>query len=607
MIAAALVLLASLAIPGSNREALAQTRAHGISMFGTPALPPDFTHLPYVNPDAPKGGEVSLGAIGSFDSFNPFVLRGVAAAEITRIYDTLLRESADEASTAYGHIAESVELTADKKSVAFNLRPEARFHDGTPITAEDVAWTFMALREHGRPQYKQYYADVTSVSVESPLRVVFQFRTAENRELPLILGQFAILPRHWWEARAFSRALTEAPLGSGPYRLESFELGRGTVLARVPEYWARDRPTSRGLYNFNRIRTEYYRDATVAMQAFKAGRIDFRRENISKNWATAYDFPAVDKGLVKRVTFKHRLPTGMQSWMMNTRRPIFADARVRRAMTEVFDFEWTNRNLFFGAYTRTDSYFSNSDLASSGLPEGAELDLLARYRDRLPPEVFSQPFRLPVTDGSGNNREGIRRALALLRDAGWEVRERKLVDKNGQQMSFEILVHDPSYERIATPYAQWLHRLGIEVRVRTVDVPQYQRLTDMFDYDMTMMVIPQSEFPGNEQREFFTCAGAKAEGSNNIAGICDPVIDDLVDLVVAAPDRTTQVTATRALDRVLLNGWYGVPNWHLGAIWAAYWNRFGHPERPVRAGMVFDAWWIDPARATATDAARASN
>ena len=519
----------------------------------------------------------------------------------------LLRDSADEASTAYGHIARSLTLAADRRAVTFELRPEARFHDGHPITAEDIAWTFNTLREQGRPQYKQYYADVTAVTVTSPTSVTFSFRTAENRELPLILGQLVVLPKHWWAGRDFARALTEAPLGSGPYRLESFELGRSTVMARVPDYWARDLGTSKGMFNFDRIRTEYYRDSTVAMQAFKAGKIDFRRENISKNWATAYDFPAVDKGLVKKEVFRHRLPTGMQGWMMNTRRPVFADPRVRRAMAEVFDFEWTNRNLFFGAYTRTQSYFSNSPLASSGLPEGAEKTLLERYRGKVPESVFTEPFRLPVTDGSGNNRDGLRAALTLLKQAGWDVKERKLVDAQGRQMSFEILVDDPSFERIATPYSQWLQRLGADVRVRTVDAAQYQRLTDAFDFDMTMMVIPQSEFPGNEQREYFSCDSAKADGSNNVAGVCSPAIEALIDLVVNAPDRETQITATRALDRVLLHGWYAVPNWHLGAIWGAFWDRFGYPKTPIRTGLAFDTWWVDPARAAATDAARMAN
>jgi microcin C transport system substrate-binding protein len=576
----------------------------GFALYGTPALAPGFKNFPYVNPDAPKGGEIVLGANGSYDSLNPFILRGKAATESLRIYDTLLRESADEASTGYGHLAASLDIAADHLSVAYELRPEAKFHDGVPITADDVAWTFNTLRESGRPNYRQYYADVDRITVENPHRVVFHFKTAENRELPLIVGEMPILPKHWWAGRDFTKPLTEAPLGSGPYRIDRFDLGRNTVLTRVPDYWGRDLPTAKGLNNFGTIRTEYYRDATVALEAFKSGQIEYRNENISKNWATAYDFPAVQKGLVVKESFRHHLPTGMQTFAMNTRRPVFAERRVREAIAQVFDFEWTNKNLFYGLYTRTDSYFSNSDLASRGLPEGDELALLSQYRDKLPPELFTQPFKLPVTDGSGNNREGLRRALDLLRNSGWEIKDRKLVNKDGQQMSFEILSSDPTIERVATPYVQWLSRLGIDARVRTVDPAQYQHLLDDFDFDMTMAVIPESDYPGNEQRDFWTCAAAKMQGSSNMMGICDPVIDALVDKVIGSMDKTHLIASTRALDRVLLWNWYGVPNWHYQFTNVAHWNRFGHPTQPVRSGNVFDAWWIDPTLAAATDAAR---
>jgi microcin C transport system substrate-binding protein len=582
-------------------------RTPGLALFGNPALRPDFTNFPYANPNAPKGGEVVLGALGSFDSFNPFILRGTAAGEISRVYDTLMRESADEPSTAYGHLAGAVDIAPDRRSVSFTLRPEARFHDGTPVTAEDVAWTFNALRQHGRPQYRQYYGDVSDVTVEGTQRVVFHFKNAENRELPLILGELPVLPKHWWANRDFSHVLTEPPLGSGPYRLDHFEFGRSTELVRVPDYWAQNLPTAKGLSNFDRIRTEYYRDSTVAMEAFKAGRIDFRRENISKNWATAYDFPAAQKGLVKHVAFRQHQPTGLQGWVMNTRRSVFSNRLVRQAMDEVFDFQWINKNLFYGAYTRTDSFYSNSDLASSGLPSPAELALLEPYRAELPPELFTQPFKLPVTDGSGNNREGMRRALALLTQAGWQVRDRKLVDASGKQMQFQILVNDPTIERVATPYVQWLQRLGIDASVRTVDPAQYQHMMDDFDFDMTMTVLPETDFPGNEQRDYFSCGGAKSPGSLNLAGICSPAVDALVEKVIAAPDPAQLTTAAHALDRVLLNGWYVVPNWYLNSVWAAYWDKFAYPPGPVRSGMVFDAWWIDPARAAAIDAARHGN
>jgi microcin C transport system substrate-binding protein len=578
----------------------------GLASIGQPGLKPDFPYFPYVNPDAPKGGSVTLAAIGSYDSFNPFILRGTPAG-INQIWDSLLRPNADEAATAYGHLAGKIELAPDRSWVAFELRPEARFHDGSPITAQDVAWTFKTLREQGRPFYRAYYADVDNVTTEGDRRVVFHFSSTTNRELPMIIGEMPILPMHWWQGRDFSRPLSEPPLGSGPYRIGHFELGRSVTLQRVPDYWAANLPTARGLANFDSIDTEYFRDATVAMEAFKAGQIDFRSENIAKNWATAYDFPAMQSGLVRKEAIPDRLGTGMQGFAMNTRRKIFQDRRVRQALTLAFDFEWMNKNLFYGAYTRSQSYFSNSDLASGGLPQGGELALLEPYRDKLPPELFTQPYSLPVTDGTGNNREQLRQALALLKQAGWDVKDRKLVDASGTQMEFTILLPDPTYERVALPYVQSLDRLGIAATVRTVDPSQYQHLTDAFDFDMTMTLFPESDVPGNEQRDYWGCGAAHSEGSQNVVGICDPVVDALVEKIVGARDRPELADATHALDRVLLWGWYLVPNWYLSSQRIAYWDRFARPDKTVRSGYVFDDWWIDPARAAHVDAARSGH
>ncbi len=585
-------------------DAAPVTRTHGISTVGTPALPADFPSFPWVNPDAPKGGEVALSEVGTFDSFNPFIVRGTPAGGVSRVFDTLLKPNADEASTAYGHLAATVELPADRSWVAFELRPEARFNDHSPVTAEDVAWTFDTLRTKGRPFYRQYYADVAEAVAESPTRVVFHFKTSKNRELPLIIGEMPVLPRHWWEGRDFTRPLTDPPLGSGPYRVGAFEFGRTLSLVRVADWWAANLPTGRGLNNFDTIRTEYFRDATVALEAFKAGQIDFREENIAKQWATAYDFPALRKGLVRKEEIRHHLPTGMQGFVMNTRRPLFRDSRVRQALAIVFDFEWANANLFYGAYTRTDSYFSNSEFASSGLPQGDELGLLEPFRDKLPPGLFTEAFKLPVTDGSGNNREQLRQALVLLKQAGWEVKDRKLVDAGGQPFSFEILLDQPAFERVALPYVQSLARLGIEAHVRTVDPAQFQKLSDAYDFDMTVTVFGESDSPGNEQTGYWTCGAASQEGGDNLAGVCDPVVDALVDKVVNAPDRPALLAATHALDRVLLWGWYVVPHWHTQVIRAAWWDRFARPAQPVRTGIVFDDWWLDRARAEATDAAR---
>ncbi len=582
----------------------AQTKTHGIALVGTPALPADFPYFPYVNPDAPKGGTVVTAGIGSYDSFNPFILRGTPSGAAGLVFETLTVASDDEPETGYCHLCSTIEVTADHLSVAFNLRPGARFHDGHPLTSDDVVWTFETLIKDGRPIYRQYYGDVSSVVAEGPQRVVFHFKNAGNRELPQILGQLPVLPKHWWAGRDFTKPLTEPPLGSGPYRIAKFEMGRSVTMERVKDYWGANLPTRRGMFNFDTMRTEYYRDSTVALEAFKAGQADWRVENIAKNWATAYDFPAVEKGLVRRISFDRHLPTGMQAFGFNTRRAIFADRRVRAALIQAFDFEWMNKNLFFSHYVRTESYFSNSDFATSGLPQGDELKLLEKYRDTLPPELVTTPYTLPVTDGSGNNRAQLKAALDLLQQAGWKVVDRKLVDASGKQFSFEILLNQPTFERVALPYAQSLEKLGIKASVRTVDPAQYERLMDNFDFDMTVVAIGESDSPGNEQRDFWSCAAAKAEGGANYMGVCNKSVDALVEEVIAAKDRPQLITSTRALDRVLLWGNYVVPQWHYEHLDMAVWDRFGIPDKKMRLGADPSTWWVDPAKAAVVDAAR---
>ena len=581
-------------------------RTHALSLLGEPSLAADFTHFPWVNPAAPKGGDIALTALGSYDSFNQFILRGTAAVGLANLYDSLLMESADEASTEYAHLAGIVEIPNDRMGVSFELRESARWHDGRAISAEDVSWTFNTLRAQGRPFYRAYWGDVSEVVVDNPRRVTFRFRTSENRELALILGQMNVLPKHFWEGRDFARPTLDMPLGSGPYRVERFESGRSVAYRRVDAYWARDLNTRRGMQNFDVMRYEYFRDTTVAFEAFKAGQIDFRTENIARNWATGYDFPAVRRNLVKRDEIRHQLPTGMQAFAMNLRRPLFTDARVREALSQVFDFEWLHTNIFNGAYARTTSFFSNSELASSGLPTGRELAILEPFRAQLPEALFTTEHRLPTTDGSGNNRDGLRRALDLMRAAGWTIRDRRLVNAQGQRFEFEILLNGASFERIALPYVQWLQRLGVEARVRTVDPAQYQVRTDAFDYDMTVDVLGQSLSPGNEQRDYFTCAKARENGSQNIAGICHPVIDALVEQVIMAPDREELIQRTRALDRVLLHNHFVIPQWHNRAFWIAFWDRFGRPERNPKYALGFDTWWIDPTRDRALAEARRS-
>lgn len=602
-----LLLLSLLALPALTLPATAQevTTSHALILHGTPKYPADFQHFEYVNPDAPKGGEVIQAAIGTFDSLNPFILRGVSAAALGLTFDTLLQSSSDEAFTEYGLLAESIELPADRKWVAFTLRPEARFHDGKPVTAEDVVWSFETLKAKGAPFYRAYYADVLKAEALGERKVRFSFGDTVNMELPLIIGQMPVLPKHYFADKEFDRTSLEPITGSGPYKVASFEPGRTITYERVADYWAKDLPIMRGRYNYDRIRYDYYRDATVAIEAFKAGAYDFRLENSAKEWATAYDFPAQRQGLAVQREIPHELPTGMQGFAMNTRRAIFSDPRVRLAMNYAFDFEWSNKALFYGAYTRTESYFSNSELASRGLPEGEELKILEQFRGKIPDEVFTTEYKAPTTDGSGNNRANLRKALELLQSAGWQVKGGKLVNAAGEPFTFEILLSSPAFERISLPYAKNLERLGIEASVRTVDTAQYQNRIDSFDFDMTVDVWGQSLSPGNEQRDFWGSSRRDEQGSRNTAGIADPVIDQLIDMVIQAPDRDSLIARTRALDRVLLWGHYVVPHWHIRAFRTVYWDKFAQPEITPKYALGFsDTWWIDPAKAEKVNAFR---
>ena len=587
------VAAAALALAPILGQAEEVTPRHGIAMHGDPKYGPDFTHFDYVNPDAPKGGTVRLSAIGTYDTLNPYTLRGVAAAGLGYLFESLMVGSQDEAFTEYGLIAESVEVPEDRSWVAFNLRPEARFHDGKPITAEDVIWSFETLKTKGDPFYRAYYANVAKAEVVGERKVKFTFEPGDNRELPLIMGQLPVLPKHYWEGREFEKTTLEVPVGSGPYRIESFEPGRSITFVRDPNYWGKDLPVARGFSNFERIRYDYYRDSTVALEAFKAGTVDFRQENNSKLWATAYDVPQAKSGQIKLLTVNHEIPTGMQGFAMNLRRPIFQDRKVRQALAYAFDFEWSNKNLFYGQYTRTDSYFSNSELASRGLPEGEELAILEKYRGKIPDEVFTAEYQPPATDGSGNNRENLRKAAQLLKEAGWAVQGGRLVNAQGQPFEFEILLSSPDFERIAQPFARALERLGIAARIRTVDPAQYENRMEDYDYDMTVEVFGQSLSPGNEQRDFWGSASADIPGGRNTLGIKDPVVDELVNLVIAAPSRESLVQRTRALDRVLLWGHYMIPHWHIRSFRVAFWDMFGRPPVFPKYGFAFDAWWVD--------------
>nr|WP_297456784.1 extracellular solute-binding protein [uncultured Halomonas sp.] len=570
---------------------------HGLAMYDAPALPAGFDHFPYVNPDAPKGGEMARASLGSFNSTNPFIIKGTPASGLMLTYDTLMVANPDEPFTMYGLLAEGIRLDPDRRWMEFDLHPEARFHDGTPVTAADVVFSFRLLRDEGEPFYSAYYADVTSVRALDEHTVRFEFAAHNSRELPLILGQLPVLPAHFWKEREFATPTLDPLLGSGPYRIAHIEPGQRIVYQRVEDYWGRELPVNRGRHNIDRLIFDYYRDQTVALEAFKAGNVDLRIESSSSNWATAYDFPAANQGFIERLKVPSGQPAGMQAFVMNLRREKFQDIRVRKAIGLAFDFPWLNKHLFYGAYERTNSYFENSDMEASGLPSDGELALLEPYRDALPAQVFEEPLPIEQPD---ELRPRLRKALGLLREAGYEVRNDRLVDsETGEPFTFEVLLYDASFERIVQPLLHTLARLGIQGRIRTVDVNQYLHRLGTFDYDMIVATFPQSNNPGNEQREYWTSAYADQPRSRNLIGLENPVIDALVEALIRADSREALNTAAKALDRVLRWGFYVIPQYYLGAIRIALWDKFGYPQPFAEYTLDLDAWWVDPQRAEA--------
>lgn len=582
------------------------TPAKGVAMHGRPRYGWNFKNFDYANPDAPKGGTLKMSAFGSFDTFNPYTIKGVSAAGSGMLFDTLMVESADEPFSEYGLIAETIEMPKDRSWVVFNINKKARFHDGTPITAEDVVFSFNILRTKGLPMFRYYYGNVEEVTAEKPMRVLFKFKPGDNRELPLILGQMPVFSKKYWEDKDFSATTLTPPVGSGPYKVGEFETGRYVVYERDPDYWAKDLPAVKGFYNFDKIRYDYYRDATVAVEAFKSAAFDLRVENEAKKWVSAYEGFSEKNGLIKE-SFDHGMPSGMQGFVFNTRRAIFADKRVRQALGLVFDFEWTNKNLFYGLYQRTQSYFDNSEMAAKGLPRGRELKLLKKYEDQLPPEVFKKKFALEKTTADGNIRPQLEEAFKLLEQAGWTVQDGVLKNERGEAFKFEILIDSASssaWERITLPYIRNLKRLGIQAVLRAVDSTQYKNRTDTFDYDMIVNIWGQSTSPGNEQRYFWGSSAADMAGSQNYAGIKNPVVDALIEEIIEAPDRQSLVAATKALDRVLLWEHYVVPHWYVPSVRLVYWNKFGMLKDPVMKGVQLMTWWVDPKKDQALKALR---
>jgi microcin C transport system substrate-binding protein len=588
--------LALMLLACASAGSLASTEiSNAIALHGKPRYPADFKAFDYVNPDAPKGGDVRLEAMGTFDSLNPFINKGVPAAGITTIYDTLTIKADDEPFTQYGLLAEKIEQDpADKSWIIYHLNPKARFSDGKPVTAADVVFSFDIIRKDGDPQYRAYYADITKVEALDTQRVKFTFKKGENPELKLIVGQLQILPRHFWAKRNFNSTGLEIPVGSGPYVISKIDNGRSITYTRNPAYWGADLPVNRGRDNFNSMTYIYFRDSTVSLEAFKAGQFDYRVELKAKTWAVDYNFPAFTSGMVKKLLIKNENPAGMQAFAFNLRRPLFQDIRVRQALGYAYDFEWANKTMFYNAYTRSDSFFANSELAARGAPSKEEAAILEPFRKQLPASVFGAPPLPPKTDGSGNIRGNLVQAQKLLAEAGWQIKNGKLTDKNGKVFAFEIIIAQPELERLINPFRQNLARLGIDMKIRVVDVPQYIERERKFDFDMTTMRAPQSLSPGNEQRNFWGSSYADQAGSNNTMGIKNPVVDALIDQIIAAPSREQLVYRTRALDRVLLSGYYVIPQYYLGADRVAVWDFFERPKISPRYAIGLDTWWINP-------------
>ena len=567
---------------------------HGIAMHGDLKYPPDFSHFDYVNPEAPKGGRFKEASIGTFDSLNPFIVKGTVAEGTGLLYDSLMTRALDEPFSQYGLLAEQLRVPEDRSWIEFDLHPEARFSDGHPVTAEDVVFTFDLLKKKGSPFFKSYYAGIQNVTALTAATVRFEFGASTNRELPLIVGEVPILPEHYWAERDFETPSLEPPLGSGPYLVDRIDPGRTIVYKRNPDYWGRDLAVNRGRHNFDYHQYDYYRDSTVALEAFKAGEYDFRSEHASKAWATGYTGAPFDDGRIIKEEIRHQNPVGMQGFIMNTRRTLFSQPEVRQALTYAFDFEWTNNNLFYGAYTRSHSYFSNSEMAADALPTPEELEILEPVRDQVPPEVFTRVYRAPSTNGSGNNRPQLRMALALLKQAGWKLEGGKLVDHQGTPFTFEILLVQKEFERVVAPFIRNLERLGISARIRIVDVSQYINRLRQFDFDMVVYGFGQSSSPGNEQRDYWHSSSADQPGSRNLIGIRNPAVDYLVEQLIAAPDRQQLVLRARALDRVLQWNHYVIPHYHISAYRIAYWNKFAHPAVTPAYDLGLDTWWAKP-------------
>jgi microcin C transport system substrate-binding protein len=580
------------------------TKHHALSLLGAPKYGPDFTHFDWVNPSAPKAGRVRRWAMGSFDSLNPFPVKGSAASLVGIIYDTLMTQSPDEPGASYGLVAEWVAYPDDYSSATVQLRQGARFHDGTPITPEDVIFSLESLKRVS-PNHAFYYKDVAKVDKTGEHQVTFTFSVKGNRELPTIIGDLPVLPKHFYEGmgangepRDLNKSSLEIPLSSGPYRIKEVDATRSVTYERVKDWWAKDLPAAKGQWNFDEIKVVYFRDRVPAFEAFKSGQLDYWAENSAKAWATAYDFDAVKRGLVKLEKLPTRTVAYMQSFAFNVRRPQFQDPRVRRAFNLAFDFEWANKNLFYDQYARIGSYFDNSELKASGIPQGRELEILNEVKGQVPPEVFAAEWKNPHNAAPQDARKHLSEAAKLLAEAGWAPKNGVLTNAKGEELTAEFLLVQPDFERIVQPYKAALDKLGIRASIRIVDTSQYQRRHDTFDFDIIVASFPQSESPGNEQRDFWGSEAAGKEGSRNVIGIKNPAIDKLIDRIIMAKDREDLIAATRALDRVLLWNHYVVPQFHTPYERLAIWDVYRRPDKlPSRSSSFLRVWWYDEAAA----------
>jgi microcin C transport system substrate-binding protein len=572
------------------------TISHALALNGSPKYGAGFSHFDYVNPDAPKGGTITFHAVGTFDNFHRYALRGVSSAGSSVLYDSLMVQSEDESQVIYPLIAEKIEYPDDFGWVMFHINPAARFQDGASITAEDVVYSYNTFIEKGVPQYRQIFSDVTGVEALDRRRV--RFNLAEgDRQTVISLADLKIIPKQWWNSRDFSEPQNEVPLGSSAWTISDYRIGQYVVLERVKNYWAADLPVNRGQHNFDFIRYDYYRDDNVAFEAFKAGEYDIRLENISKNWATLYEGSQFDRGYIVKETIPHDQPANMQAFVFNTTKPLFSDRKVREAIGYLFDFEWMNANLFYGQYTRTRSYFQNTVYEATGLPSAEERRILAPIRDKIPPEVFNSEYRPPVTDGSGNVRPQLRAALDLFRQAGWEIRNRRLVNvKSGQPMEFELLLYSPSMERVAIPFQQNLERAGIKMNIRLVDTTQFVNRLRERDFDLISHAYSANIYPDSGLQ--IVWHSDYLDHTYNTAGVTDDAVDYLIEGIVKRQDKEEELLHWgRALDRVLTWNFFVVPEWYISAYRAAYWNKFSRPGKIPKYSLGLDSWWYDKEKA----------